>query len=202
MPIKKEKLDLRIPQQKMPRLGNIPQKLKGPKGLRLTVQPERRSIGPGDPPPGFVTATTSASEWINYWASAVVFHDPPDPRKPPYFGGRDWGYQKSLDGGRREQGGAVIDYIYWLPGETIGLRLQTARFHDAAGPAKEAMDRAQLVSLSWQWGITIKDLDEQEIIADRTGEAAVRRLVELLGGRERINPGVAGTYRQVRAQSI
>ena len=202
MPITKEKLDLRIPQQKMPRLGGIPQTLKGPKGLRLTVQPERRSIGPGEPPPGFVIATTSASEWIAYWASAQVFNDPLDPRKPPYFGGRDWGYQKSLDGGRREQGGAVIDYIYWLPGETIGLRLQTARFHDAAGPEKEAMDRAQLVSLSWQWGITIKDLDEQDIIADRTGEAAVRRLVELLGGRERINPGVAGTYRQVRAQSI
>ena len=202
MPIKKEQLDLRIPQQKMPRLGGIPQTLKGPKGLRLTVQPERRSIGPGEPPPGFVIATTSASEWIAYWASAQVFNDPLDPRKPPYFGGRDWGYQKSLDGGRKQQGGAVIDYIYWLPGETVGVRLQTSRFHDAAGPVKEAMDRAQLVSLSWQWGITIKDLDEQDIIADRTGEAAVRRLVELLGGRERINPGVAGTYRQVRAQSI
>ena len=194
--------DLRIHKTKKPRLGNIPQTIKGPRDLRLMVTPTRLSIGPGEPPPGFVTATTSASEWIAYWASAVVFHDPPDPRRPPDFGGRDWGYQKSLDGGRREQGGAVIDYIYWLPGETIGMRLQTARFHDAAGPEKEAMDRAQLVALSWQWGITIKDLDEQDIIADRTGEAAVRRLVELLGGRERINPGVAGTYRPVRANSI
>ena len=201
MPITKG-VDLRIPKSRPPRMGTIPQSQQGPRALRLTVTPERLSIGPGEPPPGFVTATTSASEWIAYWASSRVFHDPPDPRKPPYFGGLHWGYQKALDGGRREQGGAVIDYIYWLPGETIGVRLQTARFHDAAGPEKEALDRAQLLSLSWIWGVTIKDLDEQEIIADRTGEAAIRRLVELLGGRERINPGVAGTYRAVRANSI
>ena len=201
MPVKKG-VDLRIPKTKMPRLENIRQSNKGPRELRLTVEPKRLSIGPGLPPTDFVTATTSASEWIVYWASAEIFQDPKDPRKPPYFGGRDWGYQKDLQGGRKTEGGAVIDYIYWLPGETVGVRLQTARFHDAAGPEKEAMDRAQLISLSWLLGVTIKDLDEQDIIADRTGEAAVRRLVELLGGRERINPGVSGTYRQVRAGSI
>ena len=201
MPISKG-IDHRIPQNKFPRLDNIPLSNKGPRELRLTVEPERLSIGPGLPPPGFVSATTSAPEWVVYWASAKIFHDPVDPRKPPFFGGRDWGYQKDLQGGRKTEGGAVIDYIYWLPGTTVGVRLQTARFHDAASPQKEASDRAQLVALSWLIGVTIKDLDEQDIIADRTGEAAIRRLVELLGGRSQINPGVAGTYRVVRANSL
>lgn len=153
----------------------------GPRELGLFREPTRR-IGPGEPPPGFVTPTTSAEEWIPYWALATIFLDPaPDKlRVPPYFGGLDWGYQL----GDRELGSAVVDYVVYLPGEMIGIRLVTEFFHAAAGPDKEATDTTQVLTLSPY--MTVKDLYSQDIIEDRSGESAVRAIVELLGGRDRL----------------
>lgn len=188
-----------IPQNRPPRLKRIPREIRGPSELKLWVEPER-NVGPGEAPPGFVQATTSRSEWIAYWAMAKVMQSPADPRKPPYHGGAGWGYQVALDGGRSKKGGSVADFIVWLPSETIGIRLVTERFHVAAGPKKSALDRAQAMRLEKY--ISVRDLYEQDIIADRTGEAACRKIVELLGGRERLNPALAGTFRRVRPDTI
>lgn len=167
----------------------------GPGGLLNTKR--TYTIGPGEPPPGFVGPTTSKSEWWLYWASAKVFNDPKDPRQQPYWGGEAWGYQVAANGGRHVPGGAVVDFIYYLPGEVIGVRLQTYRYHETAGPTVTAYDRAQLASLA-RW-MTIKDVFEQDIMQDSTGESACRRLVEVLGGKKRIGPAASGTTRRVRA---
>jgi hypothetical protein len=191
--------NLSIPQNRPSRMKRIPRELRGPSELKLWVEPER-NVGPGDAPAGFVQATTSKSEWIAYWALAKVMQDPPDPRNPPYYGGQTWGYQVALDGGRSRKGGSVADFIVWLPSEPIVIRLVTERFHVAAGPTKTALDRAQAFRLEKY--ASVRDLYEQDIIADRTGEAACRKVVELLGGRERINPALAGTFRRVRPDTI
>ena len=188
-----------IPQNRPPRLRRIPRELRGPKELRLWVEPER-VVGPGEPPPGFVIGTTSASEWPPYWALAKIFNDPIDPRKPPFHGGQNWGYQIGLEGGRSQRGGSVADYIVWLASETVVIRLATERFHIATSASKKLWDRTQAMSL--ERFARVEDLFEQDIIADRTGEATIRRLVELLGGRQRINPGSAGTFRRVRPNTI
>lgn len=163
----------------------------GPRSLNLHRRPTRRT-GPGEPPPGFVTPTTSAEEWVAYWAMARVFEDPaPDKlRTPPYFGGLDWGYQL----GDRELGSAVVDFVAYLPGEIIGIRLVTEFFHAAAGVSKQATDESQLLSLA-RW-MTVRDLYAQDIIEDASGESAVRAIVELLGGRERLP--VAVRFRRAR----
>lgn len=153
----------------------------GPRELGLYKKPERR-IGPGKPPPGFVTPTTSAEEWVAYWAFSRVFEDPaPDKvRVPPFFGGLEWGYQI----GDRELGGGVFDFVAYLPGEIIAVRLVTEFFHAAAGVQKEASDLTQ--ALNFSRFMTIKDLYSQDIIEDASGESAVRAIVELLGGRDRL----------------
>lgn len=168
----------------------------GPRALQLQKDPTYQ-YGPGEAPPGFVSATTSKSEWVFYWAIAKAFNDPRDPRTPPFWGGRDWAYQIAMQGGRREPGGAVVDFLIYLPGETIGIRLQTSRFHIQAGPEKQAYDEAQFTNLSRF--ITVRDVYEEQFIGDRSGESAVRIAVETIGGRGRMNPIRSGTARQVRA---
>lgn len=166
----------------------------------LLNKPKDLVIGPGDPPPGFVTATTSLSEWVWYWASSKVYNDPKDPRQPPYWGGEKWGYQIAQAGGRSVLFGAVVDFVYYLPGRTVGLRVQTARFHEEAGPEKRLTDAVQRMNLS-RW-MTVLDVYEQDFLADRTGQAACALLVKTLGGRKNFRPSAIGTYRQVRPASI
>lgn len=161
--------------------STIPLIGQGPRELGLYRKPIRR-VGPMEPPPGFVTPTTSAEEWVAYWAMSRIFEDPaPDKvRMPPFYGGLDWGYQL----GDRELGSAVVDFVAYLPGEIIGIRLVTEFFHVAAGVQKQATDETQMLSLS-RW-MTVRELYAQDIIEDASGESAIRAIVELLGGRERL----------------
>src|SRR5690606_25402309 len=60
-----------------PRLRSFPVMPRGPRLYKL--DPDHAKSGPGEPPPGFVTATTSATEWFVYWAVAKggVTRSPP-----------------------------------------------------------------------------------------------------------------------------
>ena len=56
--------------------------------------------GPGDPPPGFVTIKTTATEWPIYWALAKVLGTPAADKisTGPFRGGPpQWEYQAYLD---------------------------------------------------------------------------------------------------------
>lgn len=171
---------------------------EGPRLLGLGKSPVQVG-GPGLPPAGFVGPTTSASEWIVYWALARIFNDPPGDRVrlAPFFGGTDWGYQINAQNGRRSRGGSVVDFEVFLPGEDVGVRLQTWRFHIAAGPKKQGYDLVQAEDLSRF--MVIKDVFEQDILGDPTGAKAIRTMVDLLGGRFRINPITSQRARQQRA---
>lgn len=153
----------------------------GPSELGRRKGPERRT-GPGDPPSGFVTPTTSAEEWIAYWAHAKVYQDPDEAhlRTPPFFGGLEWGYQI----GDRELGGAVVDFVHYLPGQIVGVRLVTEFYHAGGGPTKEASDVTQALVLGL-W-MEVKEWNSQDFIEDASGAAAVSSLIDLLGGRNRL----------------
>jgi hypothetical protein len=91
---------------------------------------------------------------------------------------------------------AVVDFVYFLPGLTIGVRIQTPFFH--RGVEKDAYDASQERSLSRF--ITLRDVYSQDFVTDKSGEAAVRLLIDTLGGRERLNPMQVGTFIPVRTK--
>jgi hypothetical protein len=72
--------------------------------------------------------------------------------------GRDFDFQSSLDGGRKELGGMVVDFIiYTLP--PIALRIQGDYFHGLpAAILKDAKQRSRLEQL----GFEVRDLQEWE----------------------------------------
>lgn len=111
----------------------------------------RQGGGPGEPPPGFVTPTTSAVEWLAYWAMWKIFGLPQNPRSYPYLGGMPyWGYQVGIDGGR-EAGGAVVDFMMMgvvNSARRLGIRIVTEYWHLSLGSAKQAFDQAQMANLN------------------------------------------------------
>jgi hypothetical protein len=150
---------------------------QGPRPLGLANDPAQVA-GPGQPPPGFVGAATSKSEWVFYWAIAKALNDPPDPRRPPFRGGRDWDYQKAAlnQGGLRSLGSAIIDFVVYLPRARLGIRLQSSRFHVNASARQHAFDERQFANLSRLY--TVVDVYEQDFIPalrlDPTGQAAIQ----------------------------
>lgn len=174
----------------LPRLPGPPARPTGPAFI-----PKGETIigGYGDPPPGFVTGQTSLTEWIFYWALAKVFKDPKDPRVPPYYGGRDWGYQiAELGGYVRAVGSAVIDFVVYQGATTLGIRIQTEHFHIFTASRKHAYDMLQAAQIEGK-GITIVDVYDTELLGDPSGQKAVIAAKRAIGRIEKQNPVLAGT---------
>ena len=173
-----------------------------PTGSRLfTAPPDRGQVGIFvSPPPGFVTGTTSGSEWIVYAAIAKVLKKPDDPTKGPYIGYPGlWDYQVPFAGGRRNRG-AVVDFVIYggtpRMKETTLIRLQTEQFHYFTDYAKQEADRVQLTRLL-AIANTI-DIDEIEILGDPSGNKPCRVIAEALSGFNMPNPLGSGTVRRAR----
>lgn len=172
-----------------------PVRRRGPERANLGRKADR-VVGPGLPPPGFLMAWNSKSEWVAYWSIAKALGNPRDPRRGPFKGGTNWSYQSSFGGGRQALGGQVVDFVVNLPYETIGIMLQSDRFHLTTDPSKSALDVARARSLAS--AMRVEELYERDLITDPTGEQAVKTVVDLFGGRKRMSPKTAGTYRQTR----
>lgn len=184
---------------KVPRLDYPTVAPVGPKLYKMQARPRMLGMGPGDPPPGFVTAHTSASEWRYYWALAKVLGTPANPRQGPYVGGADWSYQKAIEGGRTEPGGSVVDFIVHQGMGTLGIRIQTERFHVFADAATQMRDFSQKVKVKALTDII--DVFDQWSIADRTGEATIKQVKRALQGIQEPDPirfGTAQRKREVR----
>lgn len=181
--------------QTIPRLRGIPKRNTGPRILQLASDP-RQLGGPGEPPEGFVTAHTSRTEWVVYWAFARVLRDPPDPRKPPYVGGAQWSYQTPLDGGR-VVGGQVVDFVYLGPkGKTVGVRVQTERFHIMTTSNKLVQD---FLLKSTQRALDIiVDIFDQDFMGDESGKAACVVVANAIKGIQALNPSVYGRAQRIR----
>lgn len=145
------------------------------------------------PPPNFVGAHTSTTEWMIYAAISKLTGDPPDPRKPPYVGGVNWTYQDPLLGGRLTKGGQVCDFLVHWGGEEVCIRLQTEYFHIQADAAKKADEFFEKTHAD-----RIIDIYDQAFTADCTLRAAVAAVANALAGRDAPNPAALGTAQQVR----
>jgi hypothetical protein len=172
---------------------------RGPAYLVKANIPQMGS-GPGEPPPGFVTPTTSATEWYVYWALAKIYEDPLDPRQGPFFGRKlKWGYQIGLDGGR-SAGGAVVDFLIdEVPsGKRLGIRVVTQYFHLGQGSGKIAQDETQKANLMKY--IDVYDLYDTEVLDDRTGEKSIiatKKALSMIHSSDPIFAGDAPPNRQV-----
>ena len=123
------------------------------------------------------SGTTSDSEGILYWALEKLLG--PE--------GVNWVYQESRLGGRHLLGGAVVDFIIYLANLSVGVRVQTYRFHFNVDPAKQAGDVAQMLALS-DPSTVILDVYEQQYINDSTGQAAIQLMLEVMNQQWRPNP--------------
>lgn len=178
--------------QKLPKLrGNVVR----PTGPAILNVAEIYVGGYGAPPAGFVSGQTSVTEWIAYWALAKIYDDPPDPRVPPFFGGRDWSYQVPK-GGRwtRAIGSAVVDFVIYRGNTAIAIRIQTEFFHIFTASRKQAADMVQRVNLSDD--MIVVDVYDTALLNDPSGAKAVvamKRAIGMLDPMEDINPITSGT---------
>lgn len=156
--------------------------------LGLGFAPIREGEGPGEPPEGFVGGTTSKTEWYVYWACLILLG--PE--------GVVWTYQESFAGGRHIPGGAVADFVIYMPMQTIIVRVQTWQFHFAQGAEKIQTDVEQKIMLHSIWGEEIAiDVYEQHFIHDDTGRAVLEVMKDAIAGIEWPNPfevGIAGDW--------
>lgn len=164
----------------------LPLRTYGPKSLPFQTAPFITK-GPGEPPPGFDSATTSAEEWsCLYWPLAKVMRDPPDPRMPPFTGGRQWTYQRAFSGGRLTRGGQVIDAEVEFGGKLIAIRLMTSLYHAQAKREQQVKDMKGKIALA-KYG-RVCDIWTQAVIHDETGEAACQAVADCLRGKETPDP--------------
>lgn len=135
----------------------------GPRMYRKLDDPQIEG-GPGEPPPGFVTPTTSKTEWVAFWATWKATNAPGDPRKGPWTGPPtgEFAYQSWELGGRKQLGGAVVDLVIYTQDIPIGCRIVTEYFHIFAGAQKAAMDLTQAIELGRS--MTVVDVYDYEFL--------------------------------------
>lgn len=179
-----------------PKLKRAPVLKTGPRLYRLHEKPVTYGP-PGDPPPGFVTASTSATEWPPYWGLARIFGypKPEDVRSFPFLGGPPyWQYQGFAEiGGERS---ASVDFIVWGFGNAtpVAFRIQTEWFHNFADIDTQLYDAIQRDRM--ENGFEVVDIYDQDYMRDPTGKAIIVLLKDGMGLIER--PSVIRTGRVQR----
>jgi len=183
------------PKTKLPQLKSPPKLPSGGRAYKPLPRDQQPIVqGPGDPPPGFLMASNSITEWIVYWSLVKIFDPLTDPRTPP-FDGRypNWSYQVPFGGGG--PGSALVDFVVYAAGTgkmDIGLRVQTEYFHIFGGQEKQAYDTFQRNAIESS-GMTVIDLVDQDILGDPTGAKAIVTVKNAVGLIERPNPILTGT---------
>lgn len=174
-----------------PRLRTPARLPRGPQLYYVPIGADRGStILP--PPPGFVTPTTSVTEWFVYFALSRVLGYPKDPRRPPYVGWPGlWGFQANFEGGRHRRGGQVLDFLvepgsYSRQSGGIAIRIQTEYYHVYTDGRTHALENILESRLARHY--EVRDLWDQEFVRDPTGEAAVLAVKQVLSGQRQANP--------------
>jgi hypothetical protein len=141
-------------------------------------------------PAGFVTPTTSETEWFVYWAFARIFQTE-NYRRGPFFGLKgqgQWGYQI----GDRELGGAVVDFVHYTSrsGRPTAVRVQTEYWHNMAETEVHQRDALQLQKLMSRYNVV--DLYDFKFKHDLTGQAVMVATKAALGLIQLANPVASG----------
>lgn len=172
----------------------------GPREFADRVNPALADA-PNSPPPGFVSASTSGSEWVVYWSLAKIFGDPKgeDVRRPPFYGARDssvWRYQYGYGGGGGPTlGKATVDFVVSPFNLPILIRLQTEHFHVFVDPKKHLYDKMQAANIS-KYGKVV-DLYEQDFMYDPTGQQCIVQCQRIIKGQDTLDVLKAGTATRI-----
>ena len=182
----------------LPQIKKLPVIKSGPRIYGLQSTPV--ALGPpGEAPPGFVTPKTSATEWPVYWGLARItgYPKPADVRKYPFTGGPPlWIYQAYVEAGSDKQ--SNIDFVFWgpFPGATpIAIRVQTEFRHNFANIETQVYDIIQRDRL--ENGFEVVDIYDFDFLRDRTGQAVIVLLKDILGLIERPSAIRSGRVQRV-----
>lgn len=168
-------------------------KAQKPTGMRFVPQGEQIMGGYGEPPAGFLNGQNSVTEWIAYWALARIFQNPKgdDVRSGPFIGGwPDWSYQVKFSA-NTTSGRTAVDFVINQGATTIGIRIQTERYHIFTSSRIQAYDSLQRFNL--EKGMEIVDIYDNELLGDPSGQKAIIAMKRAIGRLENINPVVART---------
>lgn len=178
----------RIAQNVPKTFGKIPEDMKtsrinyGARVLGLQQGPDRSQNSLDQFLASWVSSgTTSLSEAMVYWALLKIVG--PE--------GQGWKYQDSVMGGRHGPGGAVVDFVVYYRSVAYAIRLQTYRYHIAAGPEKQAYDQDQIVNLS-TLNVIVVDIYEQDFIDDTSGQAVLQVVYRAINGQYSMSPIASG----------
>lgn len=179
----------------------------GPTLYHLT-QPPRVITGLLPPPRGFVTATTSASEWIVFAWLWYVSQGRFDAPNGGIWNERNWSgppdrafsYQKILLGGRKRLGGAVADFLIRRASSEFVVRLDTYQFHIATDVENQARDFEQELRLFERGRSTVVILYEQYVLIEpeEINGSAHRCVRDAYNGIEWLSPLSSGQVVQTR----
>lgn len=174
-------------------IAKVPLRTFGPRFLKRYALPQEDPDW-CVPPPDFVGAHTSGSEWMIYAALFMVLGEKSDPRKPPFTGGLHFVYQDPLLGGRQTRGGQVCDFSVTYGAEDMCIRLQSEHYHVQADNAKRVDEFYEKTHTDMR----IIDIYEESFVADCSLRAACAVIANALAGRDAPNPAFLGTSQQVR----
>lgn len=135
----------------------------------------------------FKTGSTSRDEGYFYWGCLRVIGKEREPGKQ----GITWLYQSKVAGGMTQAGGSVVDFRFSgvMQGYDIGVRIVTKRFHNQAGPLKQATDELQRYTML-DAGLYAVDVQSSDYINDNTGRAVIRAVEDAING----TPGLSPIY--------
>jgi hypothetical protein len=180
---------------KIPQLKSMPVTRRGDR-LYGVGNAQQHTGGPGEPPPGFVTAKTSAPEWMVYWGLSRIFMTPSPAhvRDYPFDGGWPyWTYQSFAETGGAQE--TNIDFVIWSTaalGTPVGIRVLGAFSHDPTNSEQMLHDLTQRVNLEENYDVV--DLRPEDFQGDSSGQAVILHLKSLLLLIEPPNP----SYMHVR----
>ena len=185
---------------KLPSIPKPPVVKRGPRIYQFGKE-QRHTGGPGDPPPGFITIKTTATEWPIYWALAKVLGTPAADkiRTAPFLGGPPhWEYQSYVDvGGLKDTN---YDFMIWQPNgfsAPVAIRIQTEGFHSFTHNAKHVYDR--LHRARGEENFDVVDIYDAYYMSDPSGQAAVQLVKMALGLIEPPNPIYTHAIRRVKS---
>jgi len=180
---------------KIPQLKSAPVTRRGDRLYGVGTD-KHHTGGPGEPPEGFVTAKTSAPEWMVYWGLSRIFLDPTPAhvRDYPFEGAPGiWKYQSFAETGGAKK--TNVDFVVWAPtvlGTPIGIRVLGAFSHDPTNSEQMLHDITQRANLEEHYDVV--DLRPEDFQGDPSGQAVVLHLKSLLQLIEPPNP----SYMHVR----
>jgi hypothetical protein len=183
------------PKTKLPQLRKPPSIPTGGRMYKPLPRAQQPIVqGPGDPPPGFIRASTSITEWYVWYALCKIFDPLVDPRTGPFEGRYPYfSYQTPFGGSG--PGGATIDFVVYAIGTgrlDTALRVVTEFWHIFTSNDKQASDAFQRDTIESS-GMTVIDLYDQDILGDPSGAKCIVTVKNALGMIERPDPILTGT---------